>query len=75
MIAKMTTGPAGVLGIDRGTLKVGAVADVTVIDPKVKWAVDATKFKSKSRNTPWHGVEMTGRAAMTIVGGAVKHEL
>ena len=75
MIAKMTVGPASVLGIDRGTLKPGTVADVTVIDPKVKWTVDANQFRSKSRNTPWHGAAMTGRAAMTIVGGAVKHDL
>jgi dihydroorotase len=74
MIAKMTTGPAEVLGIDRGTLMPGAVADVTVIDPKACWTVDASKFKSKSRNTPWHGCPMTGRAALTIVGGAIKHD-
>jgi len=75
MIAKMTTGPAGVLGIDRGTLTPGAVADVTVIDPKTAWTVDAAKFKSKSRNTPWHGATMTGRAVLTIVGGEIKYDL
>ena len=74
MIAKMTTGPAEVLGIDRGTLIPGAIADVTVIDPKVCWTVNASEFKSKSRNTPWHGSTMTGRAACTIVCGQVKYD-
>lgn len=74
MIAKMTTGPAAVLGIDRGTLRPGAVADVTVIDPQMRWTVDAARFRSKSRNSPWHGSTLTGRAVCTIVGGAIKHE-
>jgi dihydroorotase len=72
MLAKMTVNPADVLGIDRGTLKPGRPADVTVIDPKVKWTVDARRFKSKSRNTPFHGWEVTGRAVVAIVGGEVK---
>ena len=75
MLAKMTVNPAGVLGIDRGTLKAGRPADVTVIDPKAKWTIDATKFQSKSRNTPFHGTAVTGRAVATIVGGAVKMNL
>ena len=47
-------------------------ADVTVIDPKAKWTIDATQFKSKSRNSPFHGWKVTGRAVATIVGGEVK---
>jgi dihydroorotase len=72
MLAKMTVNPAEVLGINRGTLKPGRPADVTVIDPKRKWTVDAKRFKSKSRNTPFHGWEVTGRAVATIVSGEVK---
>ncbi len=72
MLAKMTCNPAGVLGIDRGTLQAGKPGDVTVIDPKAKWTIDKGASKSKSRNTPFHGVEVTGRAVVTIVGGAVK---
>jgi dihydroorotase len=75
MLAKMTCNPAAVLGIDRGTLQAGRPADVTVIDPAVKWTIDATKFKSKSRNTPFHGWPVTGRAVATIVGGEVKMNL
>lgn len=72
MLAKLTVNPAKVLGIDRGTLQPGRPADVTVIDPKRKWKVDANAFKSKSRNCPFHGWELTGKAVATIVGGEVK---
>ncbi|CAN5395883.1 dihydroorotase [soil metagenome] len=75
MIRKMTVGPAEVLGIDRGTLKPGAIADVTVIDPKLQWTVDVNQFRTKSRNSPWHGATLTGRATHTIVNGIVKFEL
>ncbi|HSQ54209.1 MAG TPA: dihydroorotase [Gemmata sp.] len=72
MLAKMTVNPVKVLGIDRGTLQPGKVADVTVIDPKAKWTIDKNESKSKSRNTPFHGWKVTGRAVATIVGGDVK---
>jgi dihydroorotase len=72
MLAKMTVNPAKVLGIDRGTLQPGRPADVTVIDPKAKWTIDKSAFKSKSRNTPFDGCKVTGRAVATIVGGEVK---
>jgi dihydroorotase len=45
---------------------------VTVIDPKAKWTIDKNESKSKSRNTPFHGWKVTGRAVATIVGGDVK---
>jgi dihydroorotase len=72
LLAKMTVNPAKVLGIDRGTLQTGRPADVTVIDPKAKWTIDKHAFKSKSRNTPFDGAKVTGRAVATIVGGEVK---
>lgn len=72
MLAKMTCNPARVLGIDRGTLQRGRPADVTVIDPNVRWTIDVTKFKSKSRNSPFHGWNVTGQAVATIVGGELK---
>lgn len=75
MLAKMTCNPAAVLGIDRGTLQPGRPADVTVIDPQAKWTIDAAKFQSKSRNTPFHGWPVTGRAVATIVGGELKMNL
>jgi dihydroorotase len=74
LIEKLTINPARVLGIDRGTLKPGAPADVTIIDPKVEWTIDPTRFRSKSRNCPYTGWRVRGRAEAVIVGGAVKYE-
>jgi dihydroorotase len=71
-IRKMSLNPARILGIDKGTLQIGADADVTIIDPKVRWTVDPTKFRSKSANTPYAGWELTGRADVVIVAGRVK---
>ena len=71
-IRKMSLNPARILGIHKGTLQIGAEADVTIIDPKVRWTVDPAKFRSKSANTPFAGWELTGRADMVIVGGRVK---
>lgn len=73
LIARMSSNPARILGIDRGTLAVGAAADVTVIDPALGWTIDVHAFKSKSRNCPFHGQAVTGKAVATIVGGAVKY--
>jgi len=73
LIAKLTINPARVLGIDRGTLSPGAIADVTIIDPAVPWTIDPAKFKSKSRNCPYAGWKVKGRAETVIVGGVVKY--
>jgi len=69
MIAMMTLHPAQILGIDRGTLKPGAPADVTIIDPDREWTIDVTKFRSKSRNCPFGGWKVKGLAEEVIVGG------
>ena len=74
VIEKLTVNPSRILGVDKGTLRIGADADVTLIDPEARWTIDATKFRSKSRNTPYDGWKVKGRAAMTIVGGEVKYE-
>jgi len=74
MIEKMTINPAKVLGIDRGTLKQNAFADVIVIDPAKDWTIDPTKFKSKSRNCPFAGWKVKGRAELVMVGGNIKQE-
>ncbi len=74
MVAKMTCAPARILGIPRGSLEVGAPADVTVIDPDLSWTVEAAKLKSKSKNTPFDGWKMKGAAICTIVGGKVVYQ-
>lgn len=70
-ITRMTTGPAGVLGIEAGTLKQDAPADITVIDLDASVTVKSAEFKSKGKNTPFEGFELTGKAVATIVGGKV----
>jgi dihydroorotase len=75
LVEAMSTLPARILGIDRGTLRPGAVADITLIDPDRTWQVDVDTFQSKSVNSPFHGWTLQGRAVATIVGGRVKHRL
>ena len=73
LVAKLSTNPARILGVPGGSLQLGAPADITVLDPNHAWTVDVRQFKSKSRNSPFDGRQMTGRAVMTIVGGEIKY--
>ena len=61
--------PAKILGINRGTLRPGAIADVTLIDPSHEWQVDVNSFCIKKVNSPFHGWTLRGRAVATIVHG------
>lgn len=72
MIELFTTGPAGILGLDRGTLKPGAAGDVTIFDTEFEWQYDVQQSFSKSRNSPFHGRRFRGGPVASIVGGAVK---
>ncbi|MBI3399221.1 MAG: dihydroorotase [Deltaproteobacteria bacterium] len=75
LIKKMSVNPAMLLGLDaKGTLKVGADADITIIDLNKEWIVNAKELKSKSRNTPFDGWKMKGRVVKTIVAGKVVYE-
>lgn len=74
-IRKLTINPAQLLGIPKGTLRPGADADVTIIDPTTPWTIDPTQFKSKSQNTPFAGWQVRGRAHTVLVGGEVRHTL
>jgi dihydroorotase len=71
MVELLSTNPARIFKLDRGSLKVGAVADVTIFDPNREIKVDASKFQSKSRNTPFDGWELKGAPVATIIGGRV----
>ena len=71
LITALSLNPARILGIDRGTLAPGAIADITVIDPAREWTVEAEKLASKSKNSPFLGMKMRGRAMYTIVNGTV----
>ncbi|MGO9021522.1 MAG: dihydroorotase [Syntrophobacteraceae bacterium] len=70
-VAKISRNPARILAIPFGTLRKGMAADLTIIDPEVKYTVDVNRFKSKSRNCPFAGMEVQGQAVMTLVGGKV----
>ncbi len=73
-ISRLSTGPAQALGVEGGTLAVGAAADITLIDLNREWTVDANTFASRSRNCPFNGWTLKGKAVMTIVGGKVVWE-
>lgn len=70
-IARMTIEPAKVLNLPNGagTLQTGALADVVVLDLDAEWTIDRNSVQSKSRNTPFHGRSVTGRALFTLLGG------
>lgn len=71
MVEKLSFNPAKVLGIDKGILAVGKVADITIADPKEVYQINKDEFASKSKNTPFHGKTVTGRIKYTIVDGEV----
>ncbi|MFH1955063.1 MAG: amidohydrolase family protein, partial [Pseudomonadota bacterium] len=73
-IAKLTINPAKVLGLNQGRIKEGAAADMTVIDLEKEWTVKEDEFLSKSKNSPFIGLQLKGKAVMTIVGGKVVME-
>jgi dihydroorotase len=71
MIERMSCAPARAFSLPGGTLAEGALADVTIFDPNVLWTVRTEEFHSLSRNTPFKGWRLQGRAVATIVGGRV----
>jgi len=75
VIEMYTLNPARLLSLDRGTLSVGAPGDVTLIDPDLEWTYDKEATASLSKNTPFHGTTMKGRAVRTIVGGKTVWEV
>jgi dihydroorotase len=70
----LTSSPAKVVGLDAGTLREGAPADVTVIDPELDWTIDASSLSSRSTNTPLLHQQVRGRAVLTIVDGEIVYE-
>jgi dihydroorotase len=74
-IELLSSGPALVLGIPGGTLTEGGPADITVIDPDRPVRVDASAFRSRSKNTPFHGWQLRGAAVATVVAGRILHRI
>jgi dihydroorotase len=75
LVELMSVNPARILGLDAGTLSIGAVADVTVINPDLAFTYTADQVVSKSRNSPFLGSTLQGRAVVTIMGGRITHSL
>ena len=69
LISKMTCEPAKIFGLDAGTLTVGEIGDVTIIDPNMEWTVDPEKFYTRGSHSPFVGRKLKGRAVATIVHG------
>jgi dihydroorotase len=70
-IERWTWAPARILRLPGGHLCPGGLGDATLIDPDREWTVDAAQFRSKSRNTPFNGFKLKGKAVATVVGGEV----
>jgi dihydroorotase len=71
LVAKLSEGPAGVLGRSPATLRPGSPADIVIFDPERAWAVDGADFASRGRNTPLQGQRLKGQVMLTMVGGRV----
>lgn len=74
LVRRLTTGPAGILGLPVGTLAIGAPADLAIFDAEAATVVEPTRFRSRSRNTPFTGWSLPGRVVLTMVGGRVVYD-
>lgn len=74
MVEKMSLNPARILGIDRGSIGEGKVADIVIADPKAEYQIDKNSFRSKGKNTPFHGRKVFGRVEYTFVNGRVVYQ-
>jgi dihydroorotase len=75
VVERLSAAPARILGLPGGSLVPGGPADVVVFDPKAAWVVEPEKMLSLSRNSPFAGRELPGRAVLTIRGGRITHQL
>ncbi len=73
-VARVTSEPAELLGVDAGHLSVGAMADVCVFDPEQYWTVERSALKSQGKNTPFLGLELAGKVNWTLVAGQVVYQ-
>ncbi|UCG56022.1 MAG: dihydroorotase [Phycisphaerales bacterium] len=74
LIRLMAEKPARIIGVDKGTLSKGKQADVTIIDAEAEYKIDVNKFRSKSRNCPYHDWTVKGKVEKTIVGGEIRFQ-
>ena len=74
VISRLTHVPAGIFGLPGGSLRVGDPADITIIDPDLEWTVEPSRFRSRSRNTPFGGWRLKGKAVLTLLEGRVTYQ-
>lgn len=74
-LSAVTCNPANLLGLSSGRIAIGAPADIVILDPNKPWVCDSEALLSKSKNTPFDGRRLTGRAVLTVCGGDIVHEL
>ncbi|MFH2145318.1 MAG: dihydroorotase [Candidatus Omnitrophota bacterium] len=74
LVEKMSLNPSNILGLSRGSLEKGAVADITIIDPKQEWTVRKEGLVSKSKNSPFIGRRLRGKAVLTVVSGRIVYK-
>lgn len=74
LIEKMSTKPAEILGLDKGSIEIGKAADLTIIDPETTYKIDPATFVGKSKNTPFGGMEVTGDICYTLVDGKITYQ-
>lgn len=74
MAEKMSYNPAQIIGLDKGNIAPGKVADIVIFDPKKKYTIDKNTFASKGKNTPFHGRKVQGKVRATIVNGHIVYE-
>ena len=74
LIEKMSSNPAGIIGIDRGNLSLGSVADIVIFDAENKYKVDVNEFASKGKNSPYDGYDLYGKVMATITNGNIVYK-
>lgn len=74
LVEKMSANPAKVLGMDKGCIGEGKVADIVITDPKEEYVINTEEFASKGKNTPFHGRKVTGKVRYTILAGELVYE-
>lgn len=74
LIQKMSSNPAKIIGIDRGTLGVGKAADIVIFDVDTEFSVDMNRFASKGKNSPYHGAKLFGQVETTVCGGKIVYQ-
>ena len=74
VLSLMSSSPAALLGLDKGSLTIGGDADLVIFDPDQEWTIDKTQFASKGRNTPFHGRNVRGKVKYTISQGKIIYQ-